>query len=120
MKSDIPKVLHTIDGKPLITHLLETLSKMDFDKIVLVIGHKGEQVIEQTRDFEVEYVWQKEQLGTGHAVLMAEELFEGYDGDIIVAAEKTRNGYPARYYRRKRRRSRYKKDQGDKQRHFLL
>ena len=86
MKSDIPKVLHAIDGKPLITHLLETLSKMDFDKIVLVIGHKGEQVIEQTRDFEVEYVWQKEQLGTGHAVLMAKDLFEGYDGDIIVAA----------------------------------
>lgn len=86
MNSDLPKVLHTISGKPLIRHLLETISKLDFDKIVVVVGHKGEQVIEEIKDFKVECVWQKDQRGTGHAVLMAREIFENYDGDIIVAA----------------------------------
>ena len=86
MKSDLPKVLHTIAGKPLILHLLETLTRLDFDKTVVVIGHKGEQVIEAVKDFDVEFVWQKEQLGTGHAVLMAKELFEDYDGNVMVAA----------------------------------
>ena len=86
MKSDLPKVLHTIAGKPLIRHLLETLTRLDFDKIVVVIGHKGEQVIEAIGDFDVDFVWQKEQLGTGHAVLMAKELFEKFDGNILVAA----------------------------------
>ncbi|PKK83415.1 MAG: hypothetical protein CVT49_08880 [candidate division Zixibacteria bacterium HGW-Zixibacteria-1] len=86
MKSDLPKVLHTLADKPLIRYLLETLSKLDFDHIVVVIGHKGEQVIENTKDFNVEFVWQRKQLGTGHAVLMAREIFENYDGDIIVAA----------------------------------
>jgi len=86
MKSDLPKVLHTIAGKPLIRHLLETLTRLDFDKIVVVIGHKGEQVIEAVSDFGVDFVWQKEQLGTGHAVLMAKELLEKFDGNIIVAA----------------------------------
>jgi len=86
MKSDLPKVLHTIAGKPLITHLLETMTGMDFDKIVVVVGHKGELVIETVGDFGVEFVWQEEQLGTGHAVLMAKENFDDYDGHIIVAA----------------------------------
>ncbi|MEW5924577.1 MAG: NTP transferase domain-containing protein [Candidatus Zixiibacteriota bacterium] len=85
MKSDIPKVLHAVSGKPLIRHLLETLSKLDFDKIVVVIGYKGEQVIEKIKDFDVEFVWQREQRGTGHAVLMARDIFDNYDGDIIVA-----------------------------------
>ena len=86
MKSDLPKVLHSISGKPLIRYLLETLSKLDFDKMVVVVGHKGEQVIEEVRDFKVEFVWQNDQRGTGHAVLMARDIFKDYDGDIIVAA----------------------------------
>ncbi len=84
MKSDLPKVLHKIDGKALIRRLLETLIKLEFDKIAVVIGHKGEMVIEELSDFDVEFVWQKEQLGTGHAVQMAEDVFKDYEGTIIV------------------------------------
>jgi len=84
MKSDLPKVLHKIDGKALIRRLLETLTSMDFDKIAIVVGHKGEMVIEELSDFNVEFVWQKEQLGTGHAVQMAEDVFKDYEGTIIV------------------------------------
>jgi bifunctional UDP-N-acetylglucosamine pyrophosphorylase/glucosamine-1-phosphate N-acetyltransferase len=86
MKSDLPKVLHQIKGKPLIRHLLETISKVGFEKITVVVGHKGEMVIEELGDFQVEFVWQREQLGTGHAVQMAKEKLSGFDGSILVAA----------------------------------
>lgn len=86
MKSDLPKVLHEIAGKPMICHVMETFREFDFDKIVVVIGHKGELVKEALSDFDVEFVWQNEQLGTGHAVMMAEDNFIGYEGTILVAA----------------------------------
>jgi len=86
MKSDLPKVLHEINGKPMIRHLLETMAQIDLDRIVVVVGHKGEMVIEQLSDFDVTFVWQKEQLGTGHAVMMAQPEFQGFDGTVLVAA----------------------------------
>ncbi|MFH2037307.1 MAG: NTP transferase domain-containing protein [Candidatus Zixiibacteriota bacterium] len=84
MKSDLPKVLHQIDGKSLIRRLMETLTGMDFDKIAVVVGHKGEMVIEELSDFNVEFVWQNRQLGTGHAVQMAESAFKDFSGTIMV------------------------------------
>ena len=85
MKSDLPKVLHRINGKSLIRHLLETMSGVALDRTVVVIGHKGELVIEELRDFKVEFVWQEEQKGTGHAVIMTEDVFRGFEGTILVA-----------------------------------
>ncbi|UCD17464.1 MAG: NTP transferase domain-containing protein [Candidatus Zixiibacteriota bacterium] len=85
MKSDMPKVLHLINGVPIIRQLLASLKKAGFSKIVVVIGYKGEQVIDELQDMEVDFVWQKEQLGTGHAVMMTEKLFAGYEGTILVA-----------------------------------
>lgn len=86
MKSDLPKVLHKIDGKPLIRHLLETMTKISPDKLVIVIGHKGELVEKELSDFNAEFVWQREQLGTGHAVTMAKENLASFDGTVLVAA----------------------------------
>ena len=86
MKSDLPKVLHSINGKPLIRILLETITGLKLERIVVVIGFKGEQVIEELKDFDIEFVWQKEQLGTGHAVAMTEDHFSGFVGTILVAA----------------------------------
>ncbi len=86
MKSDLPKVLHKIDGKPMIRHLLETMSEISLDKIVIIIGHKGELVEKELADFDVEFVWQREQLGTGHAVMMARDNFADFDGTVLVAA----------------------------------
>ena len=71
MKSDLPKVLHRLHGKTIIRYLMETFAGLDMDRIVVIVGHKGEMVIEELSDLNVEFVWQKEQLGTGHAVLMA-------------------------------------------------
>jgi UDP-N-acetylglucosamine diphosphorylase/glucosamine-1-phosphate N-acetyltransferase len=85
MKSDIPKVLHKITGKPLIRYLMETFRKLELEKTVVIVGFKGEMVVAELNDFDVEFVWQKEQLGTGHAVQMAEDKFKDFDGTIIIA-----------------------------------
>lgn len=86
MKSDLPKVLHRINDKPLIRILIDTMTRQSLDRLVVVVGFKGEMVIEELRDSQADFVWQKEQLGTGHAVMQARELFENFDGTILVAA----------------------------------
>ncbi|MFZ5981555.1 MAG: NTP transferase domain-containing protein [Candidatus Zixiibacteriota bacterium] len=86
MKSDLPKVLHEIHGKPMIKILLDKFIKMDFDRIVVVIGFRGEQVQEALAGYPVEFVWQREQLGTAHAVDMARDLLEEFEGVTLVAA----------------------------------
>lgn len=86
MKSDLPKVLHRLRGKTIIRYLMETFAGLGMDKVVVVVGHKGEMVIDELSDFNVEFVWQKQQLGTGHAVLMAEDIFKDFEGTVLIAA----------------------------------
>jgi len=85
MQSDIPKVLHPLCGKSLIEHVVDSLKLAGVDDIVVVVGYKGDEVIDRLGS-RVNYVWQYEQLGTGHAVMQAEEYFKNYYGDIIVAS----------------------------------
>ncbi len=84
MKSDLPKVLHPLLGRPMIHYVIVTAQTIGSKQVVLVIGHKKELVIEATKDMDVQYIVQKEQLGTGHAVLQTEELFKEYDGNILI------------------------------------
>ncbi len=86
MKSNLPKVLHTINNKPLIRILVETMSELSLDRLAVIVGFKGEMVIEELNDFDTKFVWQKEQLGTGHAVSQTKEMFEDFDGTVLVAA----------------------------------
>lgn len=86
MESDLPKVLHTIKGRPMVTILLDTLVRMKFDKLVVVIGHKGELVQDALRSYPVEFAWQHEQNGTGHAVMMTRDLMASFDGTTLIAA----------------------------------
>lgn len=67
MKSEIPKVLHTIGGKPIVWHTLTMLNQLNIDNILIVIGYKEDQVKAQLGPSH-NYISQKEQLGTGHAV----------------------------------------------------
>jgi UDP-N-acetylglucosamine diphosphorylase/glucosamine-1-phosphate N-acetyltransferase len=85
MNSDLAKVLHQIHGRPMIAILMETLSKLHFEKIVVVIGHQGEDVKSTLANYNATFVWQKEQLGTGHAVMMAEPALLGFIGTTLVA-----------------------------------
>lgn len=84
MKSDLPKVLHPLAGKPLVKHVINNINKASIDDVILVIGYKGDQVKSEVGD-SVGYVWQHEQLGTGHAVLMAEEKVQNFEGNVLVA-----------------------------------
>lgn len=84
MKSDLPKVLHPLNGRPMVHYVIDVAEQIHSDKIVLIIGHEKEMVKEATRDRHVEYAVQDPQLGTGHAVLQTRPLFRGYSGDILV------------------------------------
>ena len=86
MKSDLPKVLHEIHGRPMICFLLDTLIELKFDRVVLVIGHKADLVREALADYPVSFVLQEEQKGTGHAVGMARPELADFKGTTLVAA----------------------------------
>ena len=71
MRSSLPKVLHTLAGKPLINHVLDTARSIDAEKLHVVIGHGAEQVSMAIAANDVTSYIQSEQLGTGHATLAA-------------------------------------------------
>ncbi len=86
MGSDLPKVLHPIDGKPMVISCLEASMAAGVDDIVLVVGVGREQVIDAVDDAYdgMEYAFQNEQLGTGHAVIQARAFLEDFDGNVAV------------------------------------
>ncbi len=71
MGSVQPKVLQLLAGKPLLHHVLETTHKLSPLQTIVVCGYKGEALQHSCKDFPVDWVWQKEQRGTGHAVQCA-------------------------------------------------
>lgn len=83
MKSDLPKVLHPLCGKPMIWHALEALKSATTEKPVVIVGHGAEAVRKYVGD-AVDCVLQEPQLGTGHAAMQAESLLKGKTDLIIV------------------------------------
>lgn len=79
---DLPKVMRLALGKPLLGYVLDELSFIDREDIVIVVGYKRETVITGFPDYN--FAVQTEQLGTGHAVMSAREFLEGFDGDVLV------------------------------------
>jgi bifunctional UDP-N-acetylglucosamine pyrophosphorylase/glucosamine-1-phosphate N-acetyltransferase len=71
MHSDLPKVLHRLSGTPLIMHVLKTARALNPEKIHVIYGSGGGQVCAALQDPKINLVEQKEQLGTGHAVMQA-------------------------------------------------
>jgi len=84
MKSDVPKVLHKVSGKYLINYVIDHTREAGIEKQIIVIGHQAELVKEALKKNNARFALQEEQLGTGHAVMMAEHHLEDFDGDIIV------------------------------------
>jgi len=84
MKSDLPKILHHLSGKPLLGYVLDTVQSLNLNRVAVVVGYQGEKVKDLLKDKNVEIVWQKEQLGTGHAVMQAEPFFKDFSGDVLV------------------------------------
>ena len=84
MKSDIPKVLHTLGNKAIIDYVLEAAYKLNPEKIFTVVGFKKELVINHINNPSIDYIEQKEQLGTGHAVLQLDNQLHGKDGHLLI------------------------------------
>lgn len=84
MNSKLPKVLHKIAGKPLIAHVISTAQSLGIKRIIVVIGYKGELVKKALAKEKVKLVWQKKQLGTGHALMQTQKLLKNFSGKILV------------------------------------
>ena len=83
MKSEMPKVLHKVCGKPMVTHVTSQAAKAGAENIIVIIGHGADQVRETIDDKKLRFVLQPVQLGTGHAVMQAAgELPE--EGGVFV------------------------------------
>lgn len=86
MKSDLPKVFHEILGEPMLSYVLKTVKKLDPAKILVVVGHMRELIMDYYKDQAVQFVVQAEQKGTGHAVMQAEQFLANFSGNVLVLA----------------------------------
>ena len=82
MKSDKPKVVHEVLYKPMINHIVDELKQVGVDEIYVIVGHKAEEV-EKLLD-GVNIIYQKEQLGTGHALMQCKDALAGKAGTTVV------------------------------------
>ncbi len=83
MKSDLPKVLHPLCGKPMLWYVLEAVKAVSTEKPVVIVGHGAEQVKSFVGD-TADCVVQEPQLGTAHAALQAKDLLKGKSDYVIV------------------------------------
>jgi bifunctional UDP-N-acetylglucosamine pyrophosphorylase / glucosamine-1-phosphate N-acetyltransferase len=87
MKTDLPKVMHEICGRPMLAYVLDACRAAGITKFYLVVGFGKERIIEAFgRDSGMAFVEQREQKGTGHAVQMCADALRHFSGDLIVIA----------------------------------
>lgn len=88
MRSGLAKVLHKVDGRPLIAHVCRTAASLAPERIYIVIGHQGDEVrsavLAEVNDTPLEFVEQTEQLGTGDAVNAARPFLETRDSTLLI------------------------------------
>jgi bifunctional UDP-N-acetylglucosamine pyrophosphorylase/glucosamine-1-phosphate N-acetyltransferase len=83
MKSDLPKVLHPVVGRPMVQYVVDSARALDPELLTLVIG-EGADLVRRTVGEAVAYVIQEQQLGTGHAVQQAQPLVAGRGDTVLV------------------------------------
>jgi len=83
MKSDLPKVLHTVHGRSLVQHVIERVRQAGVADVVVVVGYRRDQVMAHIGG-GVRYAVQEEQLGTAHAVMMTRPYLTGFIGRVLV------------------------------------
>jgi bifunctional UDP-N-acetylglucosamine pyrophosphorylase/glucosamine-1-phosphate N-acetyltransferase len=84
MRSRQPKVLHRLAGKQLLRHVIETARAITPDEIIIVYGHGGDRVLAELDAPDLDWVEQKERLGTGHAVMEAAPNLQRVDQVLIL------------------------------------
>lgn len=87
MQSELPKVLVPVAGRPMVRYVVDALRAAGVGRIVVVVGYRAELVESELRNEPgVEFAEQREQLGTGHAVMMCREALAGHQGPVVVVA----------------------------------
>jgi len=87
MKSDLPKVLVPVTGRPMVRYVIDALGAAGIERIVVVIGYRAELVrAELAGEPLVSFVEQREQLGTGHAVMMCRDQLAAHRGPVLIVA----------------------------------
>ena len=84
MNSSLPKVLHEINNKPLIHHVIETSMSLSPEKIIAIIGYKKELVKQSIAKYSIDYAYQEKQKGTAHAIEQCLEQIQGTSGNTLV------------------------------------
>jgi len=84
MNSDLPKVLHTVGGRPMVRYVIDTVKELAPERVIVITGYQAERVEAVCADAGVEFARQNEQLGTGHAVMQAAPLLADFHGTVVV------------------------------------
>jgi UDP-N-acetylglucosamine diphosphorylase/glucosamine-1-phosphate N-acetyltransferase len=87
MKSELPKVLVPVAGRPMVRYVIDALRAAGVNRIVVVVGYRADLVRTELAGLPgIEFADQTEQLGTGHAVMMCREQLASHDGPVVVVA----------------------------------
>jgi bifunctional UDP-N-acetylglucosamine pyrophosphorylase/glucosamine-1-phosphate N-acetyltransferase len=86
MQSKTSKLLHAVAGRPMVRHVVEATKGAGVARTVVVIGNQADEVRQAIGDHDkrIAFAFQKDQLGTGHAVLCAERQLQGHQGDVLI------------------------------------
>lgn len=84
ISGDLPKAMFTVENRPMLEYVLENISFIDQKDIYIVVGYGKEKILEHFGNC-YHYVEQKQQLGTGHAVMECAEAFENFDGSVLIS-----------------------------------
>lgn len=88
LKSRRPKVLHEVGGKPLLSHVIAAAGRLaESEDIFAIVGHHAERVREAMSGTGVQFIEQKEQRGTGHAIQCAREAIAGYEHILVLSGD---------------------------------
>jgi len=88
LKSQLPKVLHEVGGRPLVAHVIRAAIRVVPAKDVhVIVGHEAERVRAAMEHAGVNFVLQAKQRGTGHALMVAEDALRGYDHVIVLSGD---------------------------------
>src|ERR1700733_6543667 len=88
LKSKRPRVLHEVGGKPLIRHVIDAARQIvPPEDIFVIVGHEAGKVKDSVASLGVQFVEQREQKGTGHAIQQARQAVQGYEDVIVLSGD---------------------------------
>ncbi|HOW69814.1 MAG TPA: NTP transferase domain-containing protein [Phycisphaerae bacterium] len=87
MVTNLPKVLHEVCGRPMLSYVLDACRAADIQRLIVVVGYQREQVVEAfSKEAGLTFVAQTDQKGTGHAAMMCREALADFEGNVVVIA----------------------------------